>query len=48
MNPENHYIDEQEEELLNDPDFLDALASDYEDDNGNLDDEKAILKEYGY
>lgn len=49
MNPENHYIDEQEEALLNDPDFIDALASEYEDDDDeNLDDEEAILKEYGY
>lgn len=48
MNPENHYIDEEDEKLLNDPDFLEALSAGFESDDDDYNDENEILEEYGY
>lgn len=50
MGPKNKYIDEVEEELLNDEEYLEALSESFieESEDDEKDDTDALLQELGY
>jgi len=50
MDPKNKYIDEVEEELLNDEEYLEALSESFieESKDDEKDDTDALLQELGY
>lgn len=50
MNPKNKYVDEVEEELLDDDQYLEALSESFmeESDSYEKDDTDTLLQELGY
>ena len=50
MDPKNKYVDEVEEELLDDDQYLEALSESFmeESDNYEKDDTDTLLQELGY
>lgn len=49
MLPDNHYISDEDEELLEDPEYLEALAASFESDDDKIsNDDDEILRQFGY
>lgn len=50
MSPKNKYIDENEEELLDDDQYLEALSESFmeENDDSEKDETDALLQKLGY